>query len=687
MSRAQREAAGRRALLSFGAGMASVGPFDTLGQGMAAGVRNAQASQYGAEGLQAERQLGAQTWQQQQFANRLEALKSALPMLKLQIGAGLPNMLGTGNAGVVAGKTPGGQISPNSYEGSIAGTEGTGANPRSSATGTGQFIDSTWQAFAQANPDLFKGMTPAQVMAARSDPAIGAKAITWLAQQNAAALTKQGVAPTGQSLGIAHYLGADGAAGVMNAADTDKVSSFVGDAAIKANPELADMTVGQLKKRYAATPDPTFLKPPPAQGTQFAGPGVPVGNLGLVRNPDGTVGTPGGGFRPAPGAPAAAPAAAPADGTAPAAQAQPQAPQQPGPEVADADLTYEQFKQRHGPGEPPDYLTVQVDPAAKAARDAALADVAAAKRQAAQITTQANRGLPGDVDKANTEFINATQRATEAEQNYNKLVQDAQQKTIDNKRAWQQDQDTIQQKNYAAARAEKAATGLETQRGQQAIQLEQARTQQLSRQKLIDQADSDAKDARESVDQLEALHDISRAAGGPNITAISQGMRDWLGRLNVLTPDQMTRSAAQTTLEAANNRLISALRKGTGFQRTTNMDLQFLQRSGPGGPWTPEEYRDSTTGFLLDAYRHQQKYSALMHDYMSDGMSYSDAMTKADKETGPILQQVPTEYKGAPLLGQAKDRYIWDNYDSGAFYKDQNGNLARAPDHSKYRRP
>jgi len=122
---------------------------------------------------------------------------------------------GTGAAPAAGG--PAAPAGDGTYAGSVITSEGTGKNPRSSATGVGQFIDSTWQSFAQAHPQLFAGKTPEQVMAMRVDPELGRVATDWLATQNAPVLQRAGVAPTGQSLNLAHYLGAGPAAAVMQA--------------------------------------------------------------------------------------------------------------------------------------------------------------------------------------------------------------------------------------------------------------------------------------------------------------------------------------------------------------------------------------------------------------------------------------------------------------------------------------
>jgi hypothetical protein len=271
LSPKEREQAGLQALSRFGTGLMAAShyvPGQTLGSNLAQGF---QAAEHGydttarqAMGMLAARQGYAV---ESQHAD-LEKLKAALPLLSLQ-----QQLTGSANTqkllnGVVTPNTNIGATGDGTYVGSIAGHEGTGKNPNSSAVGVGQFLDSTWMEFAKANPQYFAGMTPEQALSARKDPEFGAKvgpvAIEWLAKQNAGTLTKAGVPPSGPVLGIAHYLGAGAAASVAKAPDSAMVSSFVSAAAVAANPELKTMTVGQMKARYANTPNPSFMGAPAA---------------------------------------------------------------------------------------------------------------------------------------------------------------------------------------------------------------------------------------------------------------------------------------------------------------------------------------------------------------------------------------------------------------------------------------
>jgi hypothetical protein len=772
-----RQQMGKQALLNFGIGLLNAGKFSTPGEALAGGLSGARQGLLGSEAAQAGQQeyaLNAQTklaeLGMEQQKNRTEALTALVPLLQMQGRLSMPPLFGPGSAAGGGGPGGGGGYTGDTYEGAIAGHEGAGQNPNSSAFGPGQFLAGTWNQFAAANPDLFKGMTPEQIQAARANPQLANQAITWLAQKNAQTLQGQGVRPTGQSLGIAHYLGAGGAASVMGAPDSDPVSKYVSDAAVKANPELATMTVGQMKARYANTPNPGFLTAG-GGGPPASGPGSPVGpykvpSRGNVPPPSAapSSGPPvppsDGGSPPAsvapinptgvppavagrplppsveaaigpkadpqvidpatgqwttrsqlgpvgPVTPPVAPTAQPPAAQPPVqppAQAQPKQPVAPAPDVTarnddgtytvpDEKISTPQFQSRYRQAPTPDELVSRglvLPENVQAFQDQQTA-VANATAEAAAAHAAANRGAVGypgfDVDKAIQAANTADKNAQDARNTYNTMVQDAAKTNAGALQKFYTDQDTQLAAAHKDLLDRQAASALETQRGQQAVTLEQAKAGILSKQKLIDQANEDSKTSHDSVTQLQALMDLSKGAGAPDLMAASPALRDWLGRIGALDDRGMQKASAQTALEAANNRLISVLRNGTGFQRTTNMDLQFLQRSGPGGPWTPEEYRDSTAQFLLQAYRHQQDYSQKVAGYMTDGMSYGAATKQADADVGPIIQQIPDTFKGQPLVGSARDKYIWDNTDPGEFYKDQNGKLQRGPDKTKFRRP
>ena len=151
------------------------------------------------------------------------------------------------------------------YASSVGSTEGTGWNRMGSpAYGVGQFMPNTWRSFASANPDMFKGMTPEQILEKRSDPEFGNKAIEWYSQQNAEVFKDNAIDVTGQNLRVAHSLGPWGAIPVLRASDADPMSNFLSPKAQEQNPAWAKMTVGQFKNQYANTPNPAWMGGPNA---------------------------------------------------------------------------------------------------------------------------------------------------------------------------------------------------------------------------------------------------------------------------------------------------------------------------------------------------------------------------------------------------------------------------------------
>lgn len=175
----------------------------------------------------------------------------------------------------------------------------SGLNPNaaagtSSAQGLFQFTGPTWKQYGG-------GASP-------TDPAASADAAARLTNDNSAALSAAGIAPTPGSLYLSHFAGAPTAIKVMQASDPNTpAASVLGSAAVKANPFLAGMSIGDLrnwsanKVAAAATPQP---QAPPAvaampQGTPPPVPATPPAavppqasasptpqSLGLLNNPN-----------------------------------------------------------------------------------------------------------------------------------------------------------------------------------------------------------------------------------------------------------------------------------------------------------------------------------------------------------------------------------------------------------------
>lgn len=121
-------------------------------------------------------------------------------------------------------------------------------NPRSSATGAGQFLSATWlDTLKTARPDLAQGKTDEELLALRTDPQLSRQMTEAYAARNGETLAKAGHPVTPGTTYLAHFAGPQGAVSVLNADPSAPVASVMGAAAVKANPFLQGMTVGDLR--------------------------------------------------------------------------------------------------------------------------------------------------------------------------------------------------------------------------------------------------------------------------------------------------------------------------------------------------------------------------------------------------------------------------------------------------------
>ncbi|MBS3649666.1 tape measure protein [Pseudaminobacter sp. 19-2017] len=120
-----------------------------------------------------------------------------------------------------------------------SGGNANAKNPRSSATGLGQFIESTWLTlFRKHFPREAEGMSRSAILALRTDGVKSKALIEAYARENAAVLQQAGVSVNEVALHLAHFLGPGGAAAVLKAAPGTPVSQVLSAGAIKANPEV-----------------------------------------------------------------------------------------------------------------------------------------------------------------------------------------------------------------------------------------------------------------------------------------------------------------------------------------------------------------------------------------------------------------------------------------------------------------
>lgn len=120
-------------------------------------------------------------------------------------------------------------------------------NSRSTATGAGQFIDSTWLRMMRIyRPDLVSSMTEPQLLALRTDPALSREMVTNLARENESFLRSKGHEITPGRLYLAHFLGPRGADLALNADPAATVGAVMGANVVAANPFLKSLTVGDM---------------------------------------------------------------------------------------------------------------------------------------------------------------------------------------------------------------------------------------------------------------------------------------------------------------------------------------------------------------------------------------------------------------------------------------------------------
>lgn len=120
-------------------------------------------------------------------------------------------------------------------------------NPLSTATGLGQFIESTWlRMMRDYRPDLARSMSRAELLELRFDPALSREMVRNLAREGEAYLRSRGHTITPGNLYLCHFLGAGGAAKALSAPREAAVIDVMGAGVVGANPFLRGKTIGDL---------------------------------------------------------------------------------------------------------------------------------------------------------------------------------------------------------------------------------------------------------------------------------------------------------------------------------------------------------------------------------------------------------------------------------------------------------
>src|SRR6185437_14047848 len=128
-----------------------------------------------------------------------------------------------------------------------SGNDPNAVNPRSSATGVGQFLSGTWlDMINKYRPDL-ASLPQNEILGLRKDPDLSKAMTDAYAKENGNYLAQKGLPVTAGTTYLAHFAGPAGAEKVLSADPSVPVGSILGPAVIQANPFLANMSAGDLK--------------------------------------------------------------------------------------------------------------------------------------------------------------------------------------------------------------------------------------------------------------------------------------------------------------------------------------------------------------------------------------------------------------------------------------------------------
>jgi hypothetical protein len=159
--------------------------------------------------------------------------------------------------------------------GAESGGDNNAKNPNSSASGPGQFIDSTFlDVIRKARPDL-ADKPDSELLALKTDPVIGRQATEAYAAQNGETLSKNGLPVTPGNTYLAHFAGPTGAVNLLKA-DPTTPRRILDAPAIKANPFLRGMTAADLQGWAAKKMGGAAPQSQPAPASPAAPPSAPL---------------------------------------------------------------------------------------------------------------------------------------------------------------------------------------------------------------------------------------------------------------------------------------------------------------------------------------------------------------------------------------------------------------------------
>lgn len=164
-----------------------------------------------------------------------------------------------------------------------SGGQADARNPLSTAMGANQFIEGTWLEFARANPELFPNMNREQILARRADADLSAQATQWNARRNSEILENANLPVNDATLGMAHMFGATGARQLLRADVGARMEDVVGTDVLRANPNLAGRTVGQVVQGFVQNYGLPQAQQAPLTPAQAQIAGAPGGGASLRR--------------------------------------------------------------------------------------------------------------------------------------------------------------------------------------------------------------------------------------------------------------------------------------------------------------------------------------------------------------------------------------------------------------------
>lgn len=740
MGQAEREQAGRQALMNFGMSMLANAGWSsqprTFGQVLATGLQGAQQSAGQSQEVAAARLAAQQDYAQKQQEQQLARIKEAIPLLDLQ------QKLAT--AARVRAIKPPWDTTPGT--GTPTASLATPASPdefttqftpiaQSIAAKTGLPVE---YVLAQAAHETGWGKSPASAnnnffgitdpktgqLMKFATPEEGANAYVALMQSD----RYKTVDRTGTPQQIGDRMAAAGYnPNVAEKGKTDSYGTRIGGVAAS----LPKPKPGQPAAPATATAPAAPATAPPAPavsptqatartGVQVAGPGVPTGTLAeqpqnqalldrltaLGGSPEAApapapaananadairAGMVAAGAKPdtlepgpsipVPGAPAPAATAGPAAPTPPAEPAGPPAPPARVPD------TFEEWQRLH-PALPPDEDTRRLFRVAPDADQLAALGLQMRAAQHAWQVAQANGDQAGvaAADKEiaaiktaeNTMRTAAIKLGVDKEAEWRKQTGEQQYNAWKDALADQRRQDEANNKFTNDAELERIKTN-----GQ--IQAEDAKQRGAAvvaeRTKFSDERNT----AREAIGRTQLLRALSGAAGETtpldNIVVGGMSGRDWMSQLNLGTKAQQEKWGAQQGFNAASNAMILELRKGVAMGALSDKDMDFLLGMGPKLLEKPET-RDSILSIIEQGQQRKRQFIDRVEELYDEGngLSWTKAKRQAtqEQEARPIIEPMDKSY--ATMNSAQKLEYLKKNVPPHTIFRDHLGNLKVAPD-------